>query len=223
LQTNRHLKSRHTAEVFCISDFWHERGNASGPLRRATRGQEPNSNNAREEPLHLPQSIDSSLLDEDIFGSAEALLPALVYVPSAAATDCTVLMTGEIGTGTELVARAIHSCRIAPPRRSCAQIARRFRLSGLLGSYSVARKIAGPRRCNHIPATSIAKGGTIFLESLGNLSAEAQFALLRVFAGDRISAHRTPPLGIWSLRGWGNSREQNAEACRRNGEEMASL
>lgn len=126
MQTNRHLKSRHTAEVFCISDFWHERGNASGPLRRATGGQEPNSNNAREEPLHLPQSIDSSLLDEDIFGSAEALLPALVYVPSAAATDCTVLMTGEIGTGTELVAGAIHRLPHHSPeaflRANCAAI-----------------------------------------------------------------------------------------------------
>ena len=110
-----------------------------------TGGHEPNSNNAREAPLHLPQSIDSSL-----------------------------------GTGTELVARVIHRVSHCSPTRSCAQIARRFPLSGWHPSYSVARKIAGPMRCNHIPATSIAKGRTIFLESLGNLSAEAQLALLRV-------------------------------------------
>ncbi len=58
--------------------------------------------------MHLQRYLDSPQLDEDIFDLSEALLPALMYVPHLAATDCTVLLTGETGTGTELVARAIH-------------------------------------------------------------------------------------------------------------------
>ena len=182
LQTNRQLKSRHTAELFCISDFWHKQGNGAERSRRATGAQKPNSNNVREEPLHLPQSIDSSQLDEDIFGSAETLLPALVYVPSAAATDCTVLITGEIGTGTELVARAIHWLSRRSPqaflRVNCAAIPPERMASELLGRQ---------KRPGHF---QMAEGGTIFLEGLGNLSAEAQLALLRV-----LQEIESPPTG----------------------------
>jgi transcriptional regulator with GAF, ATPase, and Fis domain len=181
LQTNKQLKSRHTAELFCISDFWHKQGNGAERSRRATGAQKPNSNNVREEPLHLPQSIDSAQLDEDIFGSAEALLPALVYVPSAAATDCTVLITGEVGTGTELVARAIHRLSHRSPkaflRVNCAAIPPERMASELLGRQKGSRSQAMQPRPDHF---QLAEGGTIFLECLGNLSAEAQLALLRV-------------------------------------------
>ena len=182
LQTNRQLKSRHTAELFCISDFWHKQGNGAERSRRATGAQKPNSNNVQEEPLHLPPSIDSSQLDEDIFGSEEVLLPALVYVPGAAATDCTVLITGEIGTGTELVARAIHRLSHRSPqaflRVNCAAILPERMTSELLGRQ---------KRPGHF---QLAEGGTIVLEDLGNLSAEAQLALLRV-----LQEIESPPTG----------------------------
>jgi transcriptional regulator with GAF, ATPase, and Fis domain len=181
LQTNRQLKSRHTAELFCISDFWHKQGNGAERSRRATGAQKPNSNNVREEPLHFPQSIDSSQLDEDIFGSAEVLLPALVYVPGAAATDCNVLITGEVGTGTDLVARAIHRLSHRSPqaflRVNCAAIPPERMASELLGRQKGSRSQATQPRPGHF---QLAEGGTIFLEGLGNLSAEVQLALLRV-------------------------------------------
>ena len=181
MQTNRQLKSRHTAELFCISDFRHKQGNGAERSRRATYAQKPSSNNVREEPLHLPQSIDSSQLDEDIFGSTEVLLPALVHVPSAAATDCTVLITGESGTGTELVARAIHRLSHRSPqaflRVNCAAIPPQRMVSELLGLQKGSRSQATQPRPGHF---QLAEGGTIFLEALGNLSAEAQLALLRV-------------------------------------------
>ncbi len=181
MQTNWQLKSRHTAELFCISDFWHKQRNGAERSRRATGAQKPISNNVCDEPLHLPQSIDSSQLDEDIFGSAETLLPALVHVPSAAATDCNVLITGEIGTGTELVARAIHRLSHRSPqaflRVNCAAIPPERMASELLGRQKGGGYRATQPRPGHF---QLAEGGTIFLEGLGNLSAEAQLALLRV-------------------------------------------
>ena len=181
LQANKQLECRHTAELFCISDFWHKQGNVAGRSGRATGAQKRNSNNVREEPLHLQQYIDSSQLDEDIFGSSEALLPALVYVPNLAATDCTVLITGETGTGTELVARAIHRLSYRSPRAfvrvNCAAIPPERISSELLGRQKGSRSQATQLRPGRF---QLAEGGTILLEGLGNLSAEAQLALLRV-------------------------------------------
>jgi len=181
LQAKKQLECRHTAELFCISDFWHKQGNVAGRSGRATGAQKRNSNNVREEPLHLQQYIDSSQLDEDIFGSSEALLPALVCVPHVAATDCTVLITGETGTGTELVARAIHRLSYRSPRAfvrvNCAAIPPERIASELLGRQKGSRSQATQPRPGRF---QLAEGGTILLEGLGNLSAEAQLALLRV-------------------------------------------
>jgi len=181
LQANNQHECRHTAELFCISDFCHKQGNVAGRSRRAAGAQTRNSNNFLEEPLHLQQYIDSSQLDEDILGSSEALLPALVYVPNLAATDCTVLITGEIGTGTELVARAIHRLSYRSPRAfvrvNCATIPPEWIASELLGREKGSRFQATQPRPGRF---QLAEGGTIFLEGLGDMSAEAQLALLRV-------------------------------------------
>ena len=181
LQTNKQIACRHTAELFCISDFWHKQGNVAGRSGRATGAQKRNSNNVREEPLHLQQYLDSSQLDEDIFGSSEALLPALVYVPDLAATDCTVLITGENGTGTELVARAIHRLSYRSSRAfvrvNCAAIPPQLIASEQFGRQKGSwSQVTQPRPDRF----QLAKGGTIFLEGLGDLSAEEQLALLRV-------------------------------------------
>jgi formate hydrogenlyase transcriptional activator len=131
--------------------------------------------------LHLQRYIDSSELDEDIFGSSEALLPALAYVPRVAATDCSVLITGEIGTGTELVASAIHRLSHRSPqafvRANCAAIPPERIASELLGRQKDSR----PQATQPRPGRSqLTEGGTIFWEGIADLSAEAQLALLRV-------------------------------------------
>jgi formate hydrogenlyase transcriptional activator len=131
--------------------------------------------------LHLQQYLDSAELDEDIFGSSEALLPALVYVPDLAATDCTVLITGEVGTGTELVARAIHKLSYRSSRAfvrvNCAAIPPQLIASEQFGRQKGSWSQATQPRPNRF---QLAKGGTILLEGLGDLSAEAQLALLQV-------------------------------------------
>src|SRR5258705_5495762 len=181
LQANKQLERRQTAELFCISDFRRKQEIAAGRSGRATGAQKRTSNNVREEPLHLQQCIDSSQLDEDIFGSSEALLPALVYVPDLAATDCTVLITGETGTGTELVARAIHRLSYRSSRAfvpvNCAAIPPERIESELLGRQKGSWSRATQPRPGRF---QLAEGGTIFLEGLGDLPPQAQLALLRI-------------------------------------------
>jgi DNA-binding NtrC family response regulator len=127
------------------------------------------------------RDIDSSQLDEDILSSSEALLPALAYVPRVAATDCTVLITGETGTGTELVASAIHRLSHRSPqafvRANCAAIPPEQIASELLGLQKDSRSQATQPRPGRF---QLAGWGTIFLEGIADLSAQAQLSLLRV-------------------------------------------
>ena len=180
MQTNDQLARRHGAGLFCISDFRHRQGNLARRCGRATSEQKRKSNSVREEPLSFQQDIGSQL-DEDIFSSSEALLPALVYVPRVAATDCTVLITGEMGTGTELVARAIHRLSHRSPqafvRVNCAAIPPERIASELLGRQKDSRSQATQPRPGRF---QLAEGGTIFLEGIADLSAQAQLSLLRV-------------------------------------------
>jgi len=181
MQMNEQLACRHGVRLFCISDFRHIQGNSARRCIRATSEQQWKSNSVPEESLPFQQDIDSSQLDEDIFGSSEALLPALAYVPQVAATDYTVLITGEIGTGTELVARAIHRLSHRSPRAfirvNCASIP----------PEQMALELLGPQQGSRFQATQprpgrfhLGEGGTIFLEGIADLSAEAQLILLRV-------------------------------------------
>lgn len=180
MHTDTQLECRHTAKLVCISDFRHKQGDAAARSSIATGAQDRNSNNFREEPTHLQHPIDSSQLDEELFGSSEMLLPALVNVPNLAATDCTVLITGEAGTGTELVAKAIHRLSYRSPRAfvrvNCATVPPQLIASEQFGRQKGSWSQATQPRPDRF---QLAKGGTIFLEGLGNLSAKAQFALLQ--------------------------------------------
>src|SRR5260221_9102403 len=118
---------------------------------------------------------------EEIVGSSPALTAVLSRVSKVASSDSTVLITGETGTGKELLARAIHRRSQRTSRAfvavNCAAIPRDLIASELFGHERGAFTGATQRRLGRF---ELADGGTIFLDEIGELSAEMQIALLRV-------------------------------------------
>ncbi len=134
-----------------------------------------------DENVALREEIDRASMFEEIVGISSALHAVLSRVSKVAPTDSTVLITGETGTGKELVARAIHrrSRRSSRPFVSvnCAAIPRDLIASELFGHEKGAFTGATQRRLGRF---ELAEGGTIFLDEIGELPAETQIALLRV-------------------------------------------
>jgi formate hydrogenlyase transcriptional activator len=114
-------------------------------------------------------------------GSSPALQAVLSRARKVAPTDSTVLVTGETGTGKELLARAIHrwSRRADGPFVSvnCAAIPSTLIASELFGHERGAFTGALQRRQGRF---ELAAGGTLFLDEVGELPADTQVALLRV-------------------------------------------
>ena len=134
-----------------------------------------------EENIALRQEIDQASLFEEIVGSSKPLRNTLAQVARVAPTDSTVLITGETGTGKELVARAIHKRSHRSARAflgvNCAGIPRDLIASELFGHEKGAFTGATQQRLGRF---ELAEGGTLFLDEVGELPAETQIALLRV-------------------------------------------
>src|SRR3984893_16629636 len=133
------------------------------------------------ENLAPQDEVDRVSTFEEIVGMSPALQAALSRVVKVAATDSTVLITGETGTGKELVARAIHRRSRRASRAfvavNCAAIPRDLIPSELYGHEKGAFTGALQRRLGRF---ELADGGTIFLDEVGELSYDTQVALLRV-------------------------------------------
>ena len=140
-----------------------------------------NEERTRNENTALREEFDHSLMFEEIVGSSKSLRTVLKAVDMVAATDSTVLILGETGTGKELIARAIHkrSPRSARAfiRVNCASIPPELIASELFGHEKGAFTGAIERRIGRFEA---ADGGTLFLDEIGDLPAETQGSLLRV-------------------------------------------
>lgn len=134
-----------------------------------------------DENLALREQIDQEFMFEEIVGSSAALQVALTAVLKVAPTDSTVLITGETGTGKELLARAIHRRSQRASRAfisvNCASIPSTLIASELFGHEKGAFTGALQRRQGRF---ELAHSGTIFLDEIGELPGEAQIALLRV-------------------------------------------
>jgi PAS domain S-box-containing protein len=135
----------------------------------------------RLENVALREEIDKASMFEEIVGTSSALKGVLSRISKVARSDSTVLITGDTGTGKELVARAIHrrSDRASRPFVSvnCAAIPRDLIASELFGHEKGAFTGATQQRLGRF---ELANGGTLFLDEVGELPAETQIALLRV-------------------------------------------
>jgi formate hydrogenlyase transcriptional activator len=142
---------------------------------KALKGRLENEN------VYLQEEIRTVHNFEEIVGSSPPLLELLRKVDQVAATDSTVLVYGETGTGKELIARAIHdrSNRKDRPlvKVNCSAISAGLVESELFGHVKGAFTGAFERRIGRF---ELADGGTIFLDEVGELPLDTQVKLLRV-------------------------------------------
>jgi formate hydrogenlyase transcriptional activator len=134
-----------------------------------------------QENITLREDIDQASMFEEIIGTSSALQPVLARVAKVARSQSTVMISGETGTGKELVARAIHRRSARGDRAfvgfNCAAVPREMIASELFGHEKGAFTGATQRRIGRF---ELAHGGTLFLDEVGELSMEMQVALLRV-------------------------------------------
>src|SRR5260221_3455523 len=135
----------------------------------------------QQENVALREQIDNASMYEEIVGTSSALTSVLSLISKVAPSDSTVLITGETGTGKELVARAIHRRSSRASRAfvcvNCAAIPRDLIASELFGHEKGAFTGATQQRLGRF---ELANGATIFLDEVGELPLETQIALLRV-------------------------------------------
>jgi transcriptional regulator with GAF, ATPase, and Fis domain len=135
----------------------------------------------KQESVALPEETDKGSMCDEIVGNSGQLQKVLSLVSKVAPTDATVSVTGETGTGKELVARAIHRRSHRSSRAfvcvNCAAVPRDLIASELFGHEKGAFTGATQRRLGRF---ELADGGTIFLDEVGELPPDTQVALLRV-------------------------------------------
>ena len=133
------------------------------------------------ENVYLRQEIRSTHGFNELIGESEALIACLQQVAQVAATDTTVLILGETGTGKELVARAIHERNRRSDRAlvkvNCAALPANLIESELFGHEKGAFTGADSAKRGRF---DLADGGTLFLDEIGDLPLDLQGKLLRV-------------------------------------------
>jgi transcriptional regulator with GAF, ATPase, and Fis domain/predicted ATPase len=157
------------------------RRHAEDELRQALKEVARLKDRLHAENVYLREEILGAHGFEEIVGKSDILKRVLNTVAQVAATDATVLILGETGTGKELVARAIHSRSLRKERTlvriNCATLPATLIESELFGHEKGAFTGALARKMGRF---ELADGGTIFLDEIGELPLELQAKLLRV-------------------------------------------
>lgn len=134
-----------------------------------------------EENIRLKQELSGQQERGGLIGKSVALQEVLSLARTVAASDTTVLITGETGTGKELVARLIHHLSPRHPHRfiavNCGAVPETLLESDLFGHEKGAFTGAVSLKKGKF---ELAQGGTIFLDEIGDLSPAVQVKLLRV-------------------------------------------
>lgn len=169
----------------------------------------------RAENVYLQEKMRTQHEFEEIIGESPALMRVLKQVEQVAPTDSTVLITGETGTGKELLARAIH--RLSPRNEqplvtvNCGAISPGLIESELFGHEKGAFTGATSRKIGRF---ELADGGTILLDEIGDLALDLQVRLLRVLQEDeieRVGGSETIPVDVRVIAGTHRDLERAME------------
>jgi len=154
----------------------------------------------QDENLALREEIDQASMFEEIVGASAALKTVLSHVIKVAPTDSTVLISGETGTGKELIARAIHKHSRRADRAfvslNCAATPPSLIASELFGHEKGAFTGAVQQRRGRF---ELAHSGTIFLDEIGEIPMDTQVVLLRVLQErqiERVGGSRAIPVDV---------------------------
>ena len=166
----------------------------------------------------LQEEIVQRSIYEEIVGSSSSLQKVLAAIEKVAPTDSTVLITGETGTGKELVAHAIHRrsprCDRALVKLNCASLPAELIASELFGHEKGAFTGALQQRIGRFEA---ANGGTIFLDEIAELSPEIQVSLLRVLQErefERVGGNRTIKTDVRVIAATNKDFRREVNECR---------
>jgi two-component system response regulator HupR/HoxA len=150
----------------------------------------------RQENLYLRREVERRYAFDSLIGSSPAMMRVFEVMEKVAQTDATVLLTGETGTGKDLVARAIHYAGARKQARFVAQNC------GALPDTLLESELFGHKRGSFTGAHEdkkglfeLAHGGTIFLDEIGETNPSMQVRLLRVLQDGEIR-----PLGASDIR-----------------------
>ena len=155
---------------------------------------------SEQEKQYLEEELNTEYRFEDIVGESVGLKRVLKHVETVAATDVTVLILGETGTGKELIARAIHQLSSRNERTlvklNCAAIPTGLLESELFGHEKGAFTGA---ICRKIGRLELAHEGTLFLDEIGDLPLELQPKILRALQEkefERLGGTQTIPVNV---------------------------
>jgi transcriptional regulator with GAF, ATPase, and Fis domain len=170
----------------------------------------------RQENTAQREEIDETSMFEEIVGTSSALRAVLSRIGKVAPSDSTVLVTGETGTGKELIARAIHKRSQRSGHAfvsvNCAALAPSLISSELFGHEKGAFTGAVRQRLGRF---EMADGGTIFLDEVGELLPDTQAALLRVLQErefERVGGGQPVPVDVRVIAA--TNRDLNAAVAK---------
>lgn len=155
---------------------------------------------SEQEKQYLEEELNTEYRFEEIIGGSIGLKRVLKHVETVAATDVTVLILGETGTGKEVIARAIHQLSARSERTlvklNCAAIPAGLLESELFGHEKGAFTGAVDRKIGRL---ELAHEGTLFLDEIGDLPLELQPKILRALQErefERLGGSRTIPVNV---------------------------
>jgi PAS domain S-box-containing protein len=170
------------------------------------------------ENIYLREEVKTGLKFEDIVGESDAIRKVLDSVEQVAMSDSTVLITGETGTGKELIARAIHNLSARRGKLlvmvNCAALPVGLIESELFGHEKGAFTGALTRQIGRF---ELADGGTIFLDEIGDLPLELQAKILRVLQEgefERVGGSKTLKVDVRVIAATNQDLEQALEQQR---------